>query len=219
MPVFPKFMKAILVFTGLVLLIGGAWFYQNQKLRIEKEVYSNLEAIAKLKVDQIVNWRKDLIADASVISESPFMSEAVERVIQKQEVLDIEKMKARLHSVQHHYQFYNILLVDASGESRFSLSGRLIPVHLEARQKLVEAFQKRTPVMSDLHTIPEDDRPHLDIVVPFFKGIRRSGTPIGAILMQYDARQFLYPLIQSWPIPSRTAESELIRREGIRYCS
>jgi hypothetical protein len=55
MPVFPTFMKVILIFTGLVLLIGGAWFYRNHKLHIEREVYSNLEAIAKLKVEQIVN--------------------------------------------------------------------------------------------------------------------------------------------------------------------
>jgi PAS domain S-box-containing protein len=214
MPVFPKFMKAILILTGLVLLIGGAGFYQNQKQRIEREVYSNLEAIANLKVEQIIKWREDILADASVVMESPFLSDAVERVIQKNEVIDIEKMKARLQSLQRHYHLNNLLLVDGTGEPRFSLNGRLTPIHQEARQKFSEAFAKRIPIMSDLHIPPGNGGPHLDIIAPLFKGISRSGAPIGAIIMQIDAQEFLYPLIQSWPVPSRTAEIELIRREG-----
>lgn len=36
----------------------------------------------------------------------------------------------------------------------------------------------------------------------------------GVILLSIDPYQFLYPLIQTWPTPSRTAETALLHREG-----
>src|ERR1035438_8946554 len=36
----------------------------------------------------------------------------------------------------------------------------------------------------------------------------------GILLLGIDPSEFLYPLIQSWPTPSRTAETLLVRREG-----
>jgi PAS domain S-box-containing protein len=41
-----------------------------------------------------------------------------------------------------------------------------------------------------------------------------SSEPIGALLLKIDPERFLYPLIQSWPTPSRSAETLLVRREG-----
>jgi PAS domain S-box-containing protein len=41
-----------------------------------------------------------------------------------------------------------------------------------------------------------------------------SPKPFGALLLTIDPKQFLYPLIQSWPLPSRSAETLLVRREG-----
>jgi signal transduction histidine kinase len=37
---------------------------------------------------------------------------------------------------------------------------------------------------------------------------------LGAVLLRVDPNQFLYPLIQSWPTPSRSAEIVLVRQEG-----
>ncbi|MDO8673382.1 MAG: response regulator [Dehalococcoidia bacterium] len=37
---------------------------------------------------------------------------------------------------------------------------------------------------------------------------------VGAVILEIDARQFLYPLIESWSTSSRTAETLLVRRDG-----
>jgi PAS domain S-box-containing protein len=41
-----------------------------------------------------------------------------------------------------------------------------------------------------------------------------SSEPFGALLLKIDPERFLYPLIQFWPVPSRSAETLLVRREG-----
>ena len=52
------------------------------------------------------------------------------------------------------------------------------------------------------------------MVAPIFAGDGQATRPLGAIILVNDATQFLYPLIQSWPTPSKTAETLLIRRDG-----
>ena len=37
---------------------------------------------------------------------------------------------------------------------------------------------------------------------------------LGAVILINDARNFLYPLIQSWPTPSKTAETLLVEKDG-----
>jgi PAS domain S-box-containing protein len=47
-----------------------------------------------------------------------------------------------------------------------------------------------------------------------FASIKGKPKYVGAVILQSDANQFLYPLIRSWPVPSRTAETLLVRRDG-----
>ncbi|MEW6501435.1 MAG: PAS domain S-box protein, partial [Thermodesulfobacteriota bacterium] len=38
--------------------------------------------------------------------------------------------------------------------------------------------------------------------------------PLGAVVLRSDVDRFLYPLVQNWPVVSRTAETLLVRRDG-----
>jgi hypothetical protein len=38
--------------------------------------------------------------------------------------------------------------------------------------------------------------------------------PVGVVILQIDPNDFINPLLASWPTPSRSAETMLIRREG-----
>ena len=69
-------------------------------------------------------------------------------------------------------------------------------------------------MLSDLHAGPADLPPHIDVVAPLFSETRKTKDPVGAVIFQLDARQFLYPLIQFWPTPSRSAETLLVRKDG-----
>ena len=78
---------------------------------------------------------------------------------------------------------------------------------------------------SDLHKSRVSGRIHLDIAIPI---IARSAAPetgapsakavgprsLAVIVIEIDPNEFLYPCIQDWPTPSRTAETLLVRREG-----
>ena len=38
--------------------------------------------------------------------------------------------------------------------------------------------------------------------------------PLGVFYLRIDPETYLYPIIQRWPMPSRTAETLLVRRDG-----
>ncbi|MBN1309711.1 MAG: cache domain-containing protein [Chitinispirillaceae bacterium] len=66
--------------------------------------------------------------------------------------------------------------------------------------------------MSDLHYTDDSSVIHLSLFVPLISDI--DSTAPGAIVLDIDPERFLYPLIQSWPIPSRSAEVYLVKKDG-----
>ena len=52
---------------------------------------------------------------------------------------------------------------------------------------------------------------HMDAVGPILDA---DGQPVAVLVLRSNAESLLYPLIQSWPTPSRTAETLLVRRDG-----
>ena len=106
------------------------------------------------------------------------------------------------------------MLVDRDGQVRLSLGKHLGSLHEDAARSLAEALRERRPVLTDLHVGPADLPPHIDVVAPLFSETGKTKDPVGAVILQLDARQFLYPLIQFWPTPSPSAETLLVRRDG-----
>ena len=72
------------------------------------------------------------------------------------------------------------------------------------------------PLLSDFHRSPEIPTVHIDLYAPVLKAGKDGREPscAGVFLFRINPRDFLYPLIQSWPVPSRSAESLLVRRDG-----
>jgi hypothetical protein len=62
-------MLLFIVFSGLIIA-GGFWWYGNQKHHTKKTWEETLESIARLKVDQIAEWRKERMNDALIVERS-----------------------------------------------------------------------------------------------------------------------------------------------------
>ena len=209
----PRWLVAILALAVLVLLAGGVWFYRSQEQQLRQHAEEQLEAIADLKVNQIASWRAERLADAAVIAADPFFIEGVAQWLADPQSEQVEYILARFRSVKEQYGYYDVLLVDATGQVRLSLSGRLDPLDEETVQ-VVTALRDRQPTLTDLHPGSGDLPIHMGVIAPLFAANAQADEPVGAVILQSDATQFLYPLIQSWPTLSDSAETLLVRREG-----
>jgi len=212
-----SFSRWLIVATGLVTLTligGGYWFYIYQEQAFRENTEANLQAAAELKVNQIAEWRSEQLRDASSFMKSTFFSEALERFLADPQTELAEKILSQFRSIQELFNYRDVMLVDRDGQVHLSLRKHHGSLHDEAARYLVEALREGRPVMTDLHAGPADLPPHIDVVAPLFSQTDKTRDPNGAVILQIDARQFLYPLIQFWPTPSVSAETLLVRKEG-----
>ena len=198
----------------LFLVAGGAWFYVTQKDALEATARENLNAIANLKVNQIEQWRAERLGDAAELVESAFNSAALSRWMDGTPSEGSDQILTLFRSYQAYGGYADILLVDGEGKVRLSLSGHPWASGEQTTHTLADALRDHRPKLSDLQENAGSPGPYLDVIAPLFAGKGETIRAVGAVLLRCEARDFLYPLIQSWPLSSRTAETLLVRRDG-----
>jgi PAS domain S-box-containing protein len=206
----------ILIFLILALGIGvsGYQYYERQKKQIKIDKQNELSAIANLKANQIASWRKERLGDAKIISESNFFIHHLrewlkteERSELRQEILDW------MISFRKNFNYAGIFLFDEKGLDRLSVAEENEPAGFYAQAFVAGVIQTRKIIFTDLFRDKTTNHIHLYILIPLILK-ERDTLPFGVLLLKILPDQFLYPLIQSWPTPSYTAESMLVRREG-----
>jgi PAS domain S-box-containing protein len=55
---------------------------------------------------------------------------------------------------------------------------------------------------------------HADVVVPLQIGQGQQTRRVGILLLQIDPNAFLFPAMQTWPVPTVSGETLLVRRDG-----
>ena len=206
---------AAFAIVGVLVLAGtGIWFYNSQQQSLRQDTEANLETIAQLKLDQIVQWRNERLADASVLMDSPLLTEAVAKWLETSDPTLAEELLACFRASSKHQHYQDVVLMDTDGQVRLSLNGNRNPLPGNTSQTLAAALRDQQPVLSELHVGPGDLPPHLDVVAPLM--VKSNGTVhvFAAVVLQCDAHEFLFPLIQSWPTRSASAETLLVRRDG-----
>jgi len=220
MKTFPRWLAVTLAAALLTILIEGVWFYRSQEKYVRQEVEKNLDAIADLKVDSIVAWRQSRLGSAATIMDNRFVRQAAVQWLKDPQPERAEELLALFTSLQTHRHYFDVLLIEPPATSpsgglearvRLSLTGQPRPLHFGALQAAADALRTRQPVLADLHRDPGESSPHIDAIAPLFD---QNGEAAGAIVLQSDAQDFLYPLIQTWPTASRSAETLLVRADG-----
>lgn len=211
---FPRWMKVALALAVLATVAGGAWFYRSQEHQLRRQVEDQLAAIARLKVKQITDWRANQLAEGREVMESQVFTESLARYLANPQGEATEPILIHFRGLQHHYDYRDVLLLSPDGRVRLSLSGASGAAEGETLIALAAALRLREPALTDLYTSRIDPAPHVTLVTPVLASDRGVRRPLGMVMCVSDAYQFLYPLIQSWPTPSSTAETLLVRRDG-----
>lgn len=211
-------LSPILLFLYLVLLAGlwtaGYHFYLDQQERYESEVRIQLGVIANLKVDQIADWRRERIEDGALVQHHFSAVPDLRKLLKgPANAVPDRAVSDWMQAMKDHRGFQNVILLDAWGTIRYSLFPQ---THLEdpCRNIARQAMASRQITLSDLHRENETVASHLTVAVPILAPSEQA--PVAMILLRTDPSAFLFPLIESWPTPSPSAESLLVRREGDR---
>jgi PAS domain S-box-containing protein len=207
----------LLVFMLLTIGIStsGYFFYKKQKKDSYREQTANLRAVADLKSAEISNWRQQMLNDGHLIFYNRIMVDQLLSFLRQPTATDKSRISKWLSIRRSYLRYLDIIVSDAAGNVRLSARGGESRIGNDELKLMDEARRKREVVLSDLYRSEYMPQIHLETVVPLVAG--ESGGPAsidGFLLMSTDPQIYLFPLIQSWPTPSPSAETVLVRREG-----
>jgi hypothetical protein len=95
----------IFVLFAAAILISGYFAYRHYEQNYRVEVEDQLSSVAKLKVDQLVQYRRERLADANILFSNPPFSNLVRRFFEKTSNAEVRgQLYAWLAKYQLHYQ-------------------------------------------------------------------------------------------------------------------
>ena len=204
---------SVFIILAAGIVVAGHLYYRNHEIHHRTEAERELTAIADLKTGEIVQWRRERLGDASVLYRNASFSAVVKRSFDKPGDGNAQKqLRTWLQQVQTANSYNRVRLYDALGIERMTVPDTGEPAASTFSRRASEALRSGRIVFEDFYRGEADGRVYLNMIVPVFDEANRR--VIGILAMRVDPEKYLYPLINRWPTPSRTAETLIVRREG-----
>jgi len=200
-----RLMLALALATVAVLTAASIAYDTARHREIE---IARLQAVADLKASQLVRWIAERRSDVRFLATDPRLATLYAGWRERNDAEAKRLLLARLEQFTQ-VKGYVAILIDPAGETlwhsankQFDHSPELASrsrVHLAQQREGAPRFHRDSA-----------GRLHMDFVVTL-DGTGRDG-PL--LILHLDPSIALFPDLQAWPVPSRTAETLLLRRTG-----
>lgn len=202
----------LLLAAGIVAT--GIFYYRNYERQFRIETEQQLAAIAELKVGELLQWRKERLGDATILHHNPALTQLARRFLASPADADAQRqLQAWLGKYQTQGPYDRVFLLDAQGGVRLSLPESPVPVAAVISARAVEVLRSGQPVFQDFFRHEQSQRVYLALLIPV-RDESDANRPLGVLVLRIDPTTYFYPFIRRWPVPSATAETLLVRREG-----
>lgn len=196
-------------------VITGILYYKSRKNNLLTEKQLELTSISYLKIKQISQWRLEHLNAGRFLGGNTLLVSKFSEYLKNPSNSALKKdIRQSLNSLEDNFDYKNALLISTDGEVKLAYPAldTLIGDHL--KPILSDVIRQRHIILTDLHKANLVSFVHLDLVIPLIDMSRNDTTVLGLLALRVDPREILYPLLQSWPTPSKSAETLLFRREG-----
>ena len=207
-------LAVIFLLFSFVIIIMGIYYYRYERNRIFAEQENNLSAIATLKIGQIQQWHSERLRDAFVIRDNRLFIRSIEQYLYDKNAGLKDELLYWMQSVSRGTDYFNVLLTDTTFKVRLSVLKSDTVAGEVIEHDLRHVLKEQNIIMTDLHKSSYVSNVHMDILVPLYEYLQKKRIPVGVIILRIDPEKTLFPLIQSWPTPSKSSETLLIRKEG-----
>lgn len=200
---------AVALAVGLVTLVSR----QTDALISEK--HKDLATILTLKVQAIEKWLDDNRQDALLIANSNTFQDDAALVIDGDARGDRQALAQKMETMRQSVQAGGLLLLDNSGHPVVAAGDGDLAVSADLVTQAVEVVRSAVPLWNYIHLGADTPSSpvYIDYLVPLRMPSHKGGVD-GVLVLRRNGLHFFFPLIQSWPTASRSAETLLVRRRG-----
>jgi PAS domain S-box-containing protein len=205
---------SLLIFTVGIIILGRV-YYSSQITRINQEAQESLTAIAFLKIRQIEQWRTERLGNAELITNNNPLIKSIKECIANKNRQETEAdVKQWMNSMASNYDYKSVIIYDTLQRTRLASTQSDSVLPKITKTAFGEALKDMKAKMTDLYRNGSSGRPAIDLMIPLSLNGKKQLRPVGVIVLRIDPGKTLFPLIQSWPTPSKSGETLLIRKDG-----
>jgi PAS domain S-box-containing protein len=195
-----------------VITVAATQYYRMRVTTIKTDKQAELDALASIKVGQIVAWLHEREGDALTIQNSG----AIARLMKNQMETNAqqEELNRWLGSICKHKGYSSATLYDTRGAMRFAYGEAGEKIGALGLKRIQAVIKKQQYSMSDLRISETTGKVIIGFQIPLILWDQKDHPTIGVLVFRIDPYQSLFPLIQTWPTQSLTSETLLVRREN-----
>jgi PAS domain S-box-containing protein len=214
-PAIPWAFFVLFLVISATAILSGYLIYKSQGSHLMQNSTKELSAIADLKVRQIVQWRGERRSDGAYLSQNIFLASQFSRWLSVPGDKRLkENLLYELKVLTDSYDYRTALFLDPDCKVRLFYPDADTVIGDYLRSRLPEIVQKGEVELTDLHKTGKVSFVHLDMIVPIKINENGSSKLSGLLVLRIDPQKVLFPLIDSWPVTSKTSETLLFREEG-----
>ena len=193
-----------------VAILAGGWVMHRADLaRSRARRHEDLASVAALRVDQVKQWRAQRLADAVVTAKQRALRDAAGAMRRGQDRAAGAAARAALKAVVNAYGYADAALLSPEGRLLVAVNGTGEWLGTASKAAIQRAVTKGTAEMSSLIRMPGGVQVDVAAIVR-----DAAGGATAAVMLRMRAGNGLFPLMQRWPTPSRSAETLLIEQVG-----
>jgi PAS domain S-box-containing protein len=198
-----------LLVVGFISL--GFFCYHQEAQSIQEDKYEDLSTIAKLKAVSIQEWQKNKLADVRLGSANSLVRREIAGLLKDPMNLSAKaELQGELKINRKEKDYAEAFFLDTKGNILLSDDPNPATIDQATIKAIGVALKNHKAVLSDFFRTSEGSI-YIDALAPI---LNNSGQSIAILVLRSNAADFLYPFIQAWPTPSRTAETLLVCRDG-----
>lgn len=199
------------VVITIIFLVSGYYYYRYEKKELIKQKEKELQSIAILKIDQISNWYRDEIEDAEIISNNNKLITNIRKTLTTNDTAAQEELIYNLRMIKKEHNYEEIFITNNNGEIILSTNPSLKVINGILRDKIKEAAETKITTRIDFfRSKTNGNKILLGFAAPVPVEINKHNLVITFLINPADN---IYPLTESWPVPSLTSETFLFREE------
>ena len=204
----------LFVFLFIAISATGVSYYLAQFRRITAEKENELTVVADEKVAQIVAWRNERLGDAKVIQNNSLIAQSIKNFLDSPTNETKSQNIGWMEGVRAAYSYRTYFLLNPEGKVLIQDSRFTEPLGDDAALFAQKVSETNQITFSDLYQSQNSFIIRMDLLIPIDDPTGLATHPIAIFLLRIDPNNFLYPLIQTWPATSQTAETVILKRDG-----
>ncbi len=207
-------MVFLLIVAITVVAVG--LFYRHAQQAVELAAQERLSIVDQLKSAQLDIWQRQRLNDVAVITKNPLNDQYLAPFLEGPVPEAVRKtVQAWMDALLKDSAYRSIILLDNEGNARLAVGPADLNLDPQTRSHVRAAIDSGRSLFQLIHPARTPGRIHSGLYVPLRR--QNAAAPpdyIGVMLLEFDPEDYLYPLIRSWPMHGRTAETILVQREG-----